>query len=1584
MTDKNKESKDVNKKNSISEFKTMLSENLFGSSESSFSKTFLEETPKDKRKHGFLFSRKKNKESADPTLMLERKKSMAPSTLSKLSSNSSINPPPKKPDLFHLDLTLDPSDMSNFVNTSLSKKPSISESTFKEESEVFATPKTFDLPEEKDWEAPDSWQVSRNSYVFPVSKSSGSVKKTIDKKERSFVIRIFRANNTFTTILCHENIEAIELYPIIAKKFLIQEYEKYRLYIEVNGLERPLDNEEKPVKLLLEVIIQYGFNNTEEEISEILREDTTFLCKFSFKEATLRSKSPNIEEKLESVETIVIKYANLEAVPIFLFKISHLIENLDLSYNPGISIPDDFTKNCRSLNKLRLCRNDFKTCPITLSNLMSLKSMDLSSNKIETLQRSKIWKLKNLIQLRIGNNLLTEIQDDFGNLSYLTHLDLSCNNFEVFPLNLCYINSLKRLNLSHNKIKEIPKEISQLENLVELGLMNNRFSGEISKEINLLDKILEIDLRYNKFINVDSLFESKSLKKVRLDHNEIEKVSICSSKIAFISLSHCCIFSITIKEKLEFLTHIDASNCKINSIDTLNLSLCPNLIKLNLDYNEIKKLPDVIFEGLNKLEIISISNNTISALPSNIFGLKNLSVLDVHNNIIKRIPHEIWTSPKLEAINLSSNQLIDFPTFRNHRMRSSSLDINLVCLLLGDNQLSDNIFDVISGLSSLNILNLSYNNIYDIPHNAFQNLNDLDELYLSGNQISSLPQDDLKTLRNLKLLHLNCNKLSTLPAELGKLGNLVVLDVGNNQLKYNISNWSFDWNWNWNVGLRYLNFSGNKKFEIKETVGGSKPSPLPNMNNGNLSNFDALNNLRVLGLIDVTVLIGLPDQTDNRRVRTSGSNMNGLKYGIADKLDSSQNICGWDFAIPDFKPVSHNSSVTKSSSNLRISSSHDQDISLFMILDTFPFKGKNNPQFLAFVSARIKEHLSSELIKSSKAKINKQLGTTTSRIKTSEKFAIKNAFINTQKDINFSSFQNYGLSCIIAYLKDDILYIANIGDTLAVISENGGKARLISQLHKPLENESELLRVRESGVYINADGAVNNKFPLSRCLGVCNNKPGISSLPHIEKIKLNNDHEFVILANRSIWNFISYQTAVDIVKTEPNDLMVAAQKLRDFCIAYGCQKSILVMILNVQDLFTPSIKLQRKNTNKAKQYRIGNGLSIDIQSPVTKSKKADYFGTWKKNKQIDANLNEDLLYGFGAEINAPEGCLALVFTDIKNSTHLWENSPKAMQQAVKTHNVIMRKYLRLIGGYEVKTEGDAFMISFSSVASATLWCITVQLQLLQADWPQEILDIPECKETFDTNNPSQVIYRGLSVRMGINYGSPLCEQDPITRRMDYFGPMVNKAARVQGYADGGEICISTDVFGELVNYEDLFEPPNSDPLSLENTSIGYDTENSKNRRDIESLREIGLRVVEIGEKKLKGLENPETLFLLFPKVLSSRSKVKEPSTKNKSEIHDKHDDPNETFENLVNKLSDICCRLEILSMKAMCDTQSEYELFGSSKEIIQSFYSMATFVDISNVFENMISRIENSVTKIFFQSLGNVDDILDAILEVTE
>lgn len=178
----------------------------------------------------------------------------------------------------------------------------------------------------------------------------------------------------------------------------------------------------------------------------------------------------------------------------------------------------------------------------------------------------------------------------------------------------------------------------------------------------------------------------------------------------------------------------------------------------------------------------------------------------------------------------------------------------------------------------------------------------------------------------------------------------------------------------------------------------------------------------------------------------------------------------------------------------------------------------------------------------------------------------------------------------------------------------------------------------------------------------------------------------------------------------------------------------MVMVLAVGDLF------------KAKRdYRMLRGVAHAHDEE-------GFYGAHKSGAAMrrgkEEGAGERYLNLLDREVAPPVGMVALVFTDIRNSTMLWESNA-GMQTAIRMHNQLLRRQLRAIGGYEVKTEGDAFMVSFPTVTSALLWSLTVQIELLREDWPQEILDSEECKEIVNTRG--EILYRGLSVRMGIHF-----------------------------------------------------------------------------------------------------------------------------------------------------------------------------------------------------------------------------------------
>ncbi|KAG5560019.1 hypothetical protein RHGRI_003336 [Rhododendron griersonianum] len=240
---------------------------------------------------------------------------------------------------------------------------------------------------------------------------------------------------------------------------------------------------------------------------------------------------------------------------------------------------------------------------------------------------------------------------------------------------------------------------------------------------------------------------------------------------------------------------------------SLNFSLLPHLVKLDLSNNLIYGTIPSQISGLSRLASLSVSinhlsggipsevamlrslieldlsmNNLTGSIPSSIGILRNLTTLYLYKNSLSgSIPQEVGMLRSLTVLLLYTNNLTGSipPSIGNLR--------NLTMLYLYKNSLSGSIPQEVGMLRSLTALALSTNNLTGSIPTSIGNLRNLTKLFLYENSLSgSIPQE-VGMLRSLTLLILYTNNLTgSIPPSIGNLRNLTTLYLDKNSLSGSI------------------------------------------------------------------------------------------------------------------------------------------------------------------------------------------------------------------------------------------------------------------------------------------------------------------------------------------------------------------------------------------------------------------------------------------------------------------------------------------------------------------------------------------------------------------------------------------------------------------------------------------------------------------------------------------------------------------------------------------------------------------------------------------------------------------------------
>ncbi len=167
----------------------------------------------------------------------------------------------------------------------------------------------------------------------------------------------------------------------------------------------------------------------------------------------------------------------------------------------------------------------------------------------------------------------------------------------------------------------------------------------------------------------------------------------------------------------------------------------------------------------------------------------------------------------------------------------------------------------------------------------------------------------------------------------------------------------------------------------------------------------------------------------------------------------------------------------------------------------------------------------------------------------------------------------------------------------------------------------------------------------------------------------------------------------------------------------------------------------------------------------------------------------------------PTGTITLLFTDIEGSTRLLQQLGERYTSLLDACRFLLRTAFLQFHGYEVDTQGDAFFVAFARASDAVAAAVAAQRALASHAWPEGMT---------------------VRVRMGLHTGEPFLATE------GYVGMDVHRAARIMSAGHGGQVLLSQTTH-DLVAH---------------------------------TLPE-GVRLLDVGARRLKDLQQPSQLFQLI-------------------------------------------------------------------------------------------------------------------------
>ncbi|XP_011302435.1 protein phosphatase PHLPP-like protein [Fopius arisanus] len=771
------------------------------------------------------------------------------------------------------------------------------------------------------------------------------------------------------------------------------------------------------------------------------------------------------------------------------------------------------------------------------------KKLDLSRTGLWRIPESTL-AFSGAEEIHLGGNMLSKTQSNLIILKRfhrLRALQLERNELKAIPWEILELNKLTSLDLSDNKVQEVTGEIHRLVNLQELVLDRNGIK-ELPPEIELLKELRSISLAGNKLTSLPSFLkmraltldvltknETVKLKDEKNNHNNLHKVNLRNNQLKgniilgnYGNLTHLDVSENSI-EKLDVsaLQELQSARCARNSLT--ELTLCGrNLVSLIAGNNKLKRL--TIQPVPTNLEHLDVSYNCLDALPEWISDLPGLRALFASHNDLTALPDRLLSQPsRLEVLHLPHNRLQALPPPRK--------PLNIVHLTLQGNALTALPITFFQNTERMKVLNLSNNRLSELPYTEEAAKNrtspSLEKLYLTGNCLTDAALDALGKLSALRVLHLAYNVLDTLPEScIASWPDLEELVLSGNRLQYlpdNVANLQH---------LRVLRVHSNRLLTCP-TFNKTRSLMVLDLAHNQLDRVNLATLVPPqLQFLDISCNSRLhvdPRQFQVYRsqrpvslIDVSGQNRPSLpSHPLQQEVVSAEKgpEQPWRLGFSETAGMREKLYI----SQIRMPSFCNTE-GLFGIFD-----GGTNQEAPSALQEMIPRLLLEERT-----------------IRETSKEYLKYTLLASHRELREKG-QKYGVDATLIHItrlstpqtfsrapKKYSLRISSCGETKAVLCRAAGPLLL----------------------------APSKKPPPTHQLGNASMFPLVTPDPSTEEVHLEDDDEFIIIANKKLWEVLTIQEAVREARAEASPVL-AAKRLQDLAQSYGAEDNVSVIVVRL-------------------------------------------------------------------------------------------------------------------------------------------------------------------------------------------------------------------------------------------------------------------------------------------------------------------------------------------------------------------------------------------------------------------------------------